>query len=188
MTTQASPNTVSVLGTGNMGAAIARALLSSGRRVVAWNRTPERAHALVADGAEVAPTAADAVRASELTIVVVSTTDAAQTALDGIAVEDFADRTVLNLTTGTPDDAHALTKWAAERGINYLDGSIGAYPEQIGGEDTLITVSGDEAIWHTHRDTILTLAGSSMRACVVPREPSRRVRRRRLDGPCSRSR
>lgn len=162
MTTHASPNTVSVLGTGNMGAAIVRALLNSGRQVVVWNRTPERAHALVADGAEVAPTAAEAVRASELTIVCVSTTDATQTALDGIAVEDFADRTVLNLTTGTPDDAHTLTNWAAERGISYLDGSIGAYPEQIGGDDTVITVSGDEALWNKYRDTILTLAGNSM--------------------------
>ncbi|QRY62141.1 NAD(P)-dependent oxidoreductase [Gordonia sp. PDNC005] len=162
MTTYPSPNTVSVLGTGNMGAAIVRALLTSGRRVVAWNRTPERAHALVADGALLAPTAAEAVRASELTIICVSTTDAAQTALDGIALEDFADRTVLNLTTGTPDDAHALTGWAADCGVRYLDGSIGAYPEQIGGDDTLITVSGEETLWLKHRDTILALAGRSM--------------------------
>lgn len=161
MTSSASPTTVSVLGTGNMGSAIARALLAAGHRTVAWNRTPEKAHALIADGAQVVDTALDALRASELTIVCVASTDAAGEIFDGVTAHDVTDRSVINLTTGTPDDAHALSASAAALGIGYLDGAIGAYPHQIGGEDTLLLVAGDADLWQKYRDVVLALGGAS---------------------------
>jgi 3-hydroxyisobutyrate dehydrogenase len=52
---------VAVLGTGIMGAGMARSLLRSGLDVTVWNRTSGRAVPLAADGAQVAGTAAEAV-------------------------------------------------------------------------------------------------------------------------------
>jgi 3-hydroxyisobutyrate dehydrogenase len=52
---------VAVLGTGIMGAGMARSLLRSGLEVTVWNRSPGRAAPLAADGAQVAGTAAEAV-------------------------------------------------------------------------------------------------------------------------------
>lgn len=45
---------IAVLGTGIMGAPMARNLLRDGHQVVAWNRTRDRAEPLAADGAAVA--------------------------------------------------------------------------------------------------------------------------------------
>ena len=57
--------TVGLLGTGRMGAAMARALATAGYEVVLWNRTPGPATTLAAaiDGRVVA-TPADAARAA----------------------------------------------------------------------------------------------------------------------------
>jgi 3-hydroxyisobutyrate dehydrogenase len=52
---------VAVLGTGIMGAGMARSLLRSGLDVIVWNRSPSRAAPLAGDGARVAGTAAEAV-------------------------------------------------------------------------------------------------------------------------------
>jgi 3-hydroxyisobutyrate dehydrogenase len=52
---------VAVLGTGIMGAGMARSLLRSGLDVIVWNRSPTRAAPLAGDGAHVAGTAAEAV-------------------------------------------------------------------------------------------------------------------------------
>ena len=52
---------VAVLGTGIMGAGMARSLLRSGLDVTVWNRSSGRAGPLAADGAHVAGTAAEAV-------------------------------------------------------------------------------------------------------------------------------
>ena len=45
------PTTVTVLGLGGMGSALARALLRGGRNVTVWNRTPSRAGPLMVSGA-----------------------------------------------------------------------------------------------------------------------------------------
>ncbi len=45
---------ISVLGLGNMGAALAKSLLASGRSVTVWNRSADKAKPLIDAGAEVA--------------------------------------------------------------------------------------------------------------------------------------
>ncbi|NEC71309.1 NAD(P)-binding domain-containing protein, partial [Streptomyces rochei] len=57
--------TVSVLGTGIMGAAMARNLLRAGHTVRVWNRSRDKAEPLAADGAHVAGGAEEAVRGAD---------------------------------------------------------------------------------------------------------------------------
>ncbi|MGW4561779.1 NAD(P)-dependent oxidoreductase [Streptomyces sp. NPDC004561] len=60
--------TVSVLGTGIMGAAMARNLCRAGLGVRAWNRTREKAEPLAADGARVTDTPAEAVEGADVVL------------------------------------------------------------------------------------------------------------------------
>lgn len=57
---------VTAIDLGNMGPALARALLKNGRAVTAWNRSPEKAAPLVDKGAVLAPSAAAALAASPI--------------------------------------------------------------------------------------------------------------------------
>ncbi|MGP4114131.1 NAD(P)-dependent oxidoreductase [Streptomyces sp. 4N509B] len=59
---------VAVLGTGIMGAAMARSLLRAGHTVHAWNRTRARAEPLAADGARIADTPAAAVEDADVVL------------------------------------------------------------------------------------------------------------------------
>jgi 3-hydroxyisobutyrate dehydrogenase-like beta-hydroxyacid dehydrogenase len=97
-----------------------------------------------------------------LAIICVSTTDDVRQILDTVGPERLVGRTLLNVTSGTPDDARSLRDWAQTHGIGYLDASIAAYPEQLGTEEARILVAGDEGLWDAHRDAVLDLAGSSM--------------------------
>ena len=81
---------VAVLGTGIMGAPMARNLLKAGFQVRVWNRTPDKARVLAADGADLADTPADAVR--EAAFVITMLTDAAAVlAVMGQAAESVPD-------------------------------------------------------------------------------------------------
>ncbi|MFH9085738.1 NAD(P)-dependent oxidoreductase [Streptomyces sp. NPDC017673] len=60
--------TVSVLGTGIMGAAMARNLARAGHTVRAWNRTRVKAEPLAADGAHIAGTPAEAVEGADVVL------------------------------------------------------------------------------------------------------------------------
>ena len=75
------PMRVAVLGTGTMGAPMARNLAGTGMDVRAWNRRRERAEPLAADGVEVADTAAAAVEGADVVVTMLS---------DGAAVEAVA--------------------------------------------------------------------------------------------------
>jgi 3-hydroxyisobutyrate dehydrogenase-like beta-hydroxyacid dehydrogenase len=56
---------IGFLGLGKMGMPIARRLLAAKHEVTVWNRTPERAEVLVAEGAQRAATPAEAARAGD---------------------------------------------------------------------------------------------------------------------------
>jgi len=62
--------TVSVLGTGIMGAAMARNLARAGHTVRAWNRTRAKAEPLTADGAQVTDSPAEAVRGADVVLTI----------------------------------------------------------------------------------------------------------------------
>jgi 3-hydroxyisobutyrate dehydrogenase len=67
---------VAVLGMGVMGRAMARAILRAGLPTTVWNRRPEAAEELTADGARVARDVADAVRNADVVITMVTDADA----------------------------------------------------------------------------------------------------------------
>lgn len=63
---------VAFLGLGSMGMPMARNLLRAGHEVAAWNRSPEKAEALAAEGARVARTPVDAVEGAEAAVTMVA--------------------------------------------------------------------------------------------------------------------
>lgn len=76
---------VALLGTGTMGTGMARSLLRAGLPVDLWNRNPQRAAGLAADGAAVHTGPAGAVAAAEVVITMLADADAVRSvALDGM--------------------------------------------------------------------------------------------------------
>jgi 3-hydroxyisobutyrate dehydrogenase len=82
---------VAVLGTGTMGAGMARSLLRAGLDVTAWNRTAGRAEPLAADGATVAATVTEAVTDADAVLTIV---------FDAAAVLDVAGALITALPPG----------------------------------------------------------------------------------------
>jgi 3-hydroxyisobutyrate dehydrogenase len=117
---------VAVLGTGIMGAPMTRNLLRAGHEVRVWNRTPAKAEALVADGAERCPTPADAVRDAEAVLTML-TDEAAVDAvmIEGGTLEAVADGAVW-IQSGTIGVAATdrLADLARPRGVALVDAPV----------------------------------------------------------------
>ncbi|GAA0255334.1 NAD(P)-binding domain-containing protein [Actinomadura nitritigenes] len=157
--TDSDNTSLTLLGLGDMGTALARAWLAAGRSLTVWNRTPGRAEALAAAGAEVADTAAAAVAAGDL--VVVCLLDDASVR-EVLADADLAGKDLVDLTTGTPAEARARAAWAEERGARFLDGGIMAVPPMIGAEGSggYVFYSGSRSLFDAHRATLAVPAGT----------------------------
>lgn len=111
---------VAVLGTGIMGAPMARNLLTAGFQVRVWNRTPDKARVLAAEGADLAETPADAVR--EAAFMITMLTDAAAVlAVMGQAAESVPDGAVWLQTSMVGTDVASVVRLAEDRGITFVD-------------------------------------------------------------------
>lgn len=149
---------VTVLGLGNMGAVLAHALLKAGHPVTVWNRSPTKDESLVDAGAHRAATVEDAVTASPLVISCLLDHDSVHQVLDPVA-QHLRGRTLVELTTSSPDGARELATWAEEHGVaGFLDGGIMATPEMIPSPDVFILYSGSEHSYREHEETLAVLA------------------------------
>lgn len=154
-------SSVTVLGLGPMGRALAGAFLDAGLRTTIWNRTPGRDHGLKERGAISAASAAEAVAASPLTVVCVVNYDAADTFLRTEPVTDaLKGRTVVNFSSDSPDRARRAADWAAEHGIRYLDGAIMTPITTIGTPHAVFLHSGPEDLYAEHRPALDALGGT----------------------------
>lgn len=94
--------TVAVIGLGAMGGRFADRLLGAGHEVIVWNRTPEKADALVSRGATLASTPAEAAREAQAVVTVVSDPAALRAITegpDGIAAGADDSTTVIEMST-----------------------------------------------------------------------------------------
>ncbi|MFJ5773235.1 NAD(P)-dependent oxidoreductase [Streptomyces sp. NPDC093094] len=155
-----TPTPVTVLGTGAMGSALARAWLAAGHPVTVWNRTPARTEALAAGGAAVAGSAAEAVAAGRLVIVCLLDDSSVGEALEHASLSG---RDVVNLTTGTPAQGRARAVWAEARGARFLDAGIMAVPPMIADPSSgaYVFYSGSAELFREHRDTLAVPAGAT---------------------------
>lgn len=117
---------IAVLGTGLMGAPMARNLLAKGHRVTAWNRTRAKAEGLIPDGAQVADAPAQAVAQAEIVITMLS--DGRAT---GAMVADSAVLAALapgalwiDMSSTKPSEARAQADMLAASGHDHLDAPV----------------------------------------------------------------
>ncbi|MFI5617872.1 NAD(P)-dependent oxidoreductase [Streptomyces sp. NPDC051567] len=155
-TRQDSP--VTVIGLGPMGRAMTRTLLAAGHPVTVWNRTAGRADGVVTDGATLAATPGEAVEASGL--VILSLTDyQAMYDILGSATASLAGRTLVNLSSDTPDRSREAATWAAGHDATFLTGGVMVPAPMVGTEAAHVYYSGHGQVMERHL-AALTLLGT----------------------------
>jgi 3-hydroxyisobutyrate dehydrogenase-like beta-hydroxyacid dehydrogenase len=130
-----------------MGTALAKTLLKAGHPSTVWNRSVARAEALAGHGANVASSLTEAIAASDLIIICVLDYPAVKELLAPAAPE-LKGKTIVNFTTGRPNEALAMRDWISGFGGVYIDGALMATPTMVGMPDALIFYSGDETAFH----------------------------------------
>lgn len=149
---------VTVIGLGDMGSAIARTFVDRGFRTTVWNRTASRTRPLVDAGATAAATAAEAVAASPLVVVCLLDSTAVDEVL-GTVDTAVAGTVLVNVTSGSPSQARSHERWAHERGAEYLDGKIMGDPPYVGTPDIMFPFSGSRGAFDAHESTLRVLGG-----------------------------
>ena len=116
---------VTFLGTGIMGAPMARNAAAAGMDVAAWNRSRERAEPLREDGVEIAGDPAAAIDGSDLVVTMLSDGDAVRGVVETEGVlEALRGRIWAQMSTIGIAAHDALRGLAAGEGIAYVDAPV----------------------------------------------------------------
>ena len=138
---------VAVLGTGIMGYAMARNLLSDGMEVRAWNRSRAKAEPLAEDGAEVADGPADAARGADFLLTMLSDTDAIEEAVGGDVLSGLAEGGVwLQMSTVGEEGNARLSEMARESGVPYVDAPVLGTKQPAEQGQLVVLASGPEEV------------------------------------------
>ncbi|MFF4907336.1 NAD(P)-dependent oxidoreductase [Streptomyces sp. NPDC001260] len=116
--------TVSVLGTGIMGAAMARNLARAGHTVRAWNRTRAKAEPLAADGAHIADTPAEAVEGADVVLTMLYDGPAALDVMREAAPALRSGAAWVQSTTAGIEAIGELAAFGTEHGLVFYDAPV----------------------------------------------------------------
>jgi 3-hydroxyisobutyrate dehydrogenase len=117
-------SSVAVLGTGIMGAGMARSLLREGIDVTVWNRSSEKAKPLADDGATVADSAAEAVAGADVVITMLFDIEPVLAVMADAAGSLRDDAVWVQASTVGIEGTRRVEAFAQEHGIDVLDAPV----------------------------------------------------------------
>jgi 3-hydroxyisobutyrate dehydrogenase-like beta-hydroxyacid dehydrogenase len=151
---------VAVVGLGQMGTAFAERLLDAGHEVLVANRTPGRAQALVERGAVELAAPAQAWAKAEVCVMSVADSDALLALAlgpDGLAGPAGAGKTLIEMSTVSPEASAQVAEAAAQSGVRYLRAPVSGNPMVVRGGNLTILVSGEEATFTENHDLLAAI-------------------------------
>ncbi|MFM8571441.1 MAG: NAD(P)-dependent oxidoreductase [Pirellula sp.] len=140
---------VGIIGLGLMGTAITERFLEAGYKVYVWNRTQEKADALIAAGA----TWSDCPLAeSSRVIISLYSSDVVDEVLSGWEDRLSESQIIIDTTTGDPQASVAFARRMTQRGSIYLEAPISGSSLQTRQGLATVIVAGDRSAFDACQD------------------------------------
>jgi 3-hydroxyisobutyrate dehydrogenase len=136
---------VAVLGTGIMGAGMARNLASAGHSVAVWNRTPEKAEPL-SDVATVAATVSEAVDGADVVITMLYDADSVAAVMEEARGHLGADTVWIQQSTVGVAGAGRLIALAEDLGVTLVDAPVLGTRKPAEDGALVVLASGPESV------------------------------------------
>ncbi|MEO5316486.1 NAD(P)-dependent oxidoreductase [Pseudarthrobacter sp. CC12] len=137
---------VAVLGTGIMGAAMARNLLRAGHEVSVWNRDGAKTEPLAADGARRAANPSDAVKAADVVLTMLFDAAAVEDVMRAAAPGVRPGMAWVQPTTVGVQDVPVLAKLAAELGLDLVEAPVSGTRAPAEAGQLLVLAAGPDSV------------------------------------------
>lgn len=133
---------IAILGTGVMGTAITQIYQKAGYKPVVWNRTLSKTKPLTDAGSDLATTVSEAITAGDLIISAVASYENLTEMLKNVQISGQG-KILVNICSGTPEQARAFGTFIASKNITYLDAAAMSGVKRVGDPEGLFLYSGD---------------------------------------------
>jgi 3-hydroxyisobutyrate dehydrogenase len=149
------------IGIGNMGSRMAKRLLERGYQVIAYNRSPESAEALIKFGATVAGSIAELASKADVVLSSLPNDDAVKSVYadpHGVFAYVHEGAAVIEMSTVSPSTSRELYDLSRQAGVKFLDSPVsGSTPAAEEGTLTLFC-GGDEELFQAAQPIFSSIA------------------------------
>jgi 3-hydroxyisobutyrate dehydrogenase-like beta-hydroxyacid dehydrogenase len=158
--------TLGFVGLGVMGAGISRRLLEAGHTVHGYNRSHEKAVALVESGLIPEDTPRGVAESADVVFTMVTNVAALRAVADGadgVLAGLAPGKIYVDMTTGTPGASRALAERVAGLGAQMLDAPVSGSVSTLEEGRLMIMVGGDEDAYEQVRPILLDIGPKVLR-------------------------
>ncbi len=134
------------LGMGHLGANFTKAMLKKGEQVQVWNRTPDKAKALEADGAKAFANAADAVKGASTIHLTLRDDDTVNEVLEQASKGFEPGVIIIDHTTTSAAGAAERTEYWKKKGYTYIHAPVFMAPQNALESTGTMLISGDQEV------------------------------------------
>jgi 3-hydroxyisobutyrate dehydrogenase-like beta-hydroxyacid dehydrogenase len=148
------------VGLGAMGELIVPRLMAAGHEVTGWNRSRNKAEALIAQGMRWADTPREVAQASEIVFSIVTDSKAVRSVAlgkDGIVSGIAKGAIYIDMSTIEPDESRAIAAEFKKAGTVMLDGPLSGSPVTVKAGNASIMIGGDEAAFERVKPVLLAI-------------------------------
>lgn len=140
---------ITLIGTGLMGAPMARNLMKAGHDVTVWNRDAAKAAPLVAEGAKTAGTVGAAIAGAEIVITMLSDGYVTQALIDDPEFNRSLAKgmTWVDMSSARPEHAREQSAHLVTLGVAHLDAPVSGGTRGAEAGTLAIMVGGDAAVF-----------------------------------------
>ena len=139
--------TIGLIGVGLLGSAMAGRFLACGHGVLGFDLVPARLADLERMGGKAAESNVEVARSCRRVVLSLPDSGVVKTVLDQIEPHLRPEGTVIDTSTGDPEEMAAFGARLAKRGVYYLDATVGGSSKQARARDVIAMCGGDPRAW-----------------------------------------
>jgi 3-hydroxyisobutyrate dehydrogenase-like beta-hydroxyacid dehydrogenase len=149
-----------VIGLGPMGSALADAILARHFGLRVWNRSADKCERFADVGARVCDCVESLIEESDLIIVCLADHAASMEVLQSATVtQRLSGKTLVLLSTMTAEESLATAEWADGNAIDYLEGAILGYPNDVRDKGCMFVYSGSKNVYQACEVVLNAMGG-----------------------------
>jgi 3-hydroxyisobutyrate dehydrogenase-like beta-hydroxyacid dehydrogenase len=152
-------STIAFLGTGLLGSAFAEAAARRGDTVTAWNRSPDKLHALAHFGVIAAASPAEAVRGAQRVHLVLKDDDVVEEVLAAATGGLLSDAIIIDHTTTLPTRTAARAERLKAEGVKYLHCPVFMGPPAARNAQGSMLVAGPKLLFDAINSELSKMTG-----------------------------
>ncbi|MDI1344452.1 MAG: NAD(P)-dependent oxidoreductase [Pseudolabrys sp.] len=148
------------VGLGAMGALIVPRLMNAGHKVTGWNRSRDKAEALIQAGMGWADTPRAVAAQSDIVFSIVTDAKAVKSVAlgpDGVISGLKKGGIYIDMSTIEPDESRAVAAEFAKAGSVMLDGPLSGSPVTVKAGNASVMIGGDEAAFERVKPVLLAI-------------------------------